>query len=375
MSIVFDQEQQALREATRRFFTEQFSSEATRSQMATSRGFEDKTWLRMATELGLQGLTLPEEHGGAGAGFVEQLVVLEEMGQALIGSPYLSTVALAANALAASGDATAQKELLPGIAEGSTIATLSFLDAAGAVDAGGRAVSATVSADGYVLDGRGYFVSDGHVAHKALVVASTAVGPSLFVVDTQSAGVAAEELDTLDQTRKQAHLTFEQAPAVLVGREGGGGDIVERTLDLAMIALAAEQLGGAQRCLDMSVEYATIRSQFGRKIGSFQAVKHRCADMLTAIEVARSAVYHAVQLAADPATNDGEALRLAAPMAKALASEAYMFAAQQNIQLHGGIGCTWDHDAHLHYRRAHASTVFLGGIEEQRERLATRLGI
>ncbi|QTJ68605.1 acyl-CoA/acyl-ACP dehydrogenase [Rhodococcus sp. ZPP] len=375
MSIIFDQEQQALREATRQFFTEQFSSDAIRSQMATSRGFEDKVWLRMATELGLQGLALPEEYGGAGAGFVEQLVVLEEMGRAVVGSPYFSTVALAANALTVSGDAAAQKELLPGIADGSMIATLSFLDASGAVDVDGHAVVATTSPDGFVLDGRGYFVSDGHVADKILVVAATAAGTSLFVVDTQWPGVTAAELDTLDQTRKQAHLTFEQAPAVLVSREGGGSEIVERTLDLARIALAAEQLGGAQRCLDMSVEYATMRSQFGRKIGSFQAVKHRCADMLIAIEAARSAVYHAVQLAADPATADSNELRLAAPMAKALASEAYMYAARQNIQLHGGIGCTWEHDAHLYYRRAHASTAFLGGIEEQRERLATRLGI
>lgn len=375
MSIIFDQEQQALRDAARQFFAEQFSSEAVREQMSTSRGFDDAVWRRMATELGLQGLALSDEHGGAGASFVEQLVVAEEMGRALVGAPYFSTVMLAAAAVAVSGDGAAQKNLFPGIADGSIVATLSLLDARGGIDSTGQSITATPSPEGFILDGTGYFVPDGHVAHKIFIIAATPAGPSLFVVDAQAPGISIAELETVDLTRKQAHLSFDKAPADLVGREGSGSDIIDRTVDLALIALAAEQLGGAQRCLEMSVEYATIRSQFGRKIGSFQAVKHRCADMLIAIEVARSAVYHAVMLAADPVTADSEELRLAAPMAKALASEAYTFAARQNIQLHGGIGCTWEHDAHLHYRRAHASTVFLGGIEEQRERLATRLGI
>lgn len=371
MSIVFDTEQQSLRAATRQFLETHGDSEAIRALLASSRGLDDQTWIRMANELGLHGLAIPAEFGGADGSAIDQLIVWEELGRALAGSAFYSTIALAANAIQLSGDTSAQKELLPEIADGALIATISFLGPDGDIDRNGDTVQAVESDGQYLLNGRGFFVSDGHIAHKIVVLADSTAGPSLFVVDTAEGNVKAEQLDTLDGTFKQAHLWFDHSPGRLLGTAGTGIEILDRTVDLARLAVAAQQLGGAQQCLDMVVDYAKVRTQFGRKIGSFQAVKHSCADMLTAIEIARSAVY----FAAEQAATGGEEFSLAAPMAKALASEAYTFAARQNIQLHGGIGCTWEHDAHLHYRRAHASAVLLGGVDEQRALLADRLGI
>jgi alkylation response protein AidB-like acyl-CoA dehydrogenase len=193
----------------------------------------------------------------------------------------------------------------------------------------------------------------------------------LFAVDSSATGLTRHRLTTLDLTRKQARLAFTATPARLIGPGHGADEVFDHALDLFRVLIAAEHLGGTQRCLDMSVEYAKTRSQFGRKIGSFQAVKHRCSDMLVAVESARSAVYHAVEAAA----NGSDALGLAAPMAVTMAAEAYQYCARQNIQLHGGIGCTWEHDAHLHYRRAHAGTAALGDGRYHRSLLATRLGM
>lgn len=375
MSIVFDTEQQALRDASRQFFSEQFSSENVRVAMSTPEGYDTKVWLRMASELGLQGLAIADELGGGGAGFTEQLVVFEELGKALAGSPYYSTIGLAANTISASGSGALQDRLLSSIAEGNTIATTSYLDSEGRIDLKGSAVNAVDTGSGWSLNGGGYYVTDGHVADILIAIAATVDGPTLFAAPADSPGVTAQQLETLDPTRKQAHLTFTNAPAEVLGAAGSGYEVLDHALDLARVALACEQLGGAQSCLDAAVEYASVRVQFGRKIGSFQAIKHRCADILTAVEIARSAIYHAVSLASDPETVSSQSLKLAAPMAKALASEAYLFAARQNIQIHGGIGCTWEHDAHLHYRRAHSSNVLLGDINQQRDLVATRLGI
>jgi len=210
---------------------------------------------------------------------------------------------------------------------------------------------------------------DGHIASLILVVAQTGGGPSLFAVDGSASGLTRRKLETLDMTRKVAALEFAGTPARLIADEGAAAGILERTLWLAAIALAAEQVGAAQKCLDMSVEYAKLRVQFGRPIGSFQAIKHKCADMLLEVESARSAAYYAAWAAAD----GSDELPLLASLAKAYCSDAFANAATENIQIHGGIGFTWEHDAHLYYRRAKSTEQFLGSPSEHRDRLAQRL--
>ncbi|MCR5978400.1 acyl-CoA dehydrogenase [Gordonia jinghuaiqii] len=372
MSIVFEEEHHAFRASIRQFFQSNFDSASTRVQMESVSGFERATWQRMADELGLQGLSLPEEFGGSGAGPVEQLLVWEEMGRAIVGTPYLSTVGLTANILRMADDSVTKKECLSGIASGSVIATVALRNAAGArLDE--FTAKVTRRGDEYLLSGTATYVPDGHVADVVVVEADHNGSASLFAVDTRRGGVRAEQLVTADMTRKQAHLHFDDVQVTRVATDDVDR-VITRGVALATVAIAAEQLGGAQACLDVAVEYAGTRSQFGRRIGSFQAIKHRCADMLTAIEVARSAVYHATDLAAADDVDWG-AFFLAAPTAKAMAAEAYTYSARQNIQIHGGIGCTWEHDAHLHYRRAHSSATLLGGIDHQRRLLADRLGI
>ncbi|MDQ1392028.1 MAG: hypothetical protein QOF30_1005, partial [Acidimicrobiaceae bacterium] len=309
--------------------------------------------------------------------FVELVVVLEEMGRALLCAPFFSSVVLAAGAVLASGDEPVKKDVLPGIASGEVRATLALTEDSGRWDEGGVTTVARASdsdsgsGGSWVLDGHKTFVLDGHTADVVLVVARTDAGVSLFLVDGDAPGLGRTAMPTMDQTRKQARLVFSSVPARLVGTEGAGWPAVSRALDLAAVALAAEQVGGAQRVLEMSVEYAKVRVQFGRPIGSFQAVKHKCADMLLAVESAKSAAYYAAWTAAD----DDEELPVMASLAKAFCSEAYFKAAADNIQIHGGIGFTWDHPAHLYFKRAKSSELILGDPAYHRELVAQRIGI
>jgi alkylation response protein AidB-like acyl-CoA dehydrogenase len=302
---------------------------------------------------------------------VELIVVLEEMGRALLCAPYFSTVGLAANTLLASGDDSAKKEYLPGIASGDTIATVAFTEDSGRWDEVGITLQATKSGDGWKLDGHKMFVIDGHTAQLILVAARTGSDVSLFAVDGSAAGLTRTPLSTMDQTRKQARLEFSGVPARLVGAEGQGWPVLVKALDLAAVALAAEQVGGAQKVLEMSVEYAKVRVQFGRPIGSFQAIKHKCADMLLEVESAKSAAYYAGWAAAE----DNDELPVVASLAKAYCSDAYFHAAAENIQIHGGIGFTWEHPAHLYFKRAKSSELMLGDPTYHREQLAQRIGI
>jgi alkylation response protein AidB-like acyl-CoA dehydrogenase len=293
------------------------------------------------------------------------------MGAALLCAPYFSTVALGANALLTSGDDAAKAAYLPGIADGETIATLAITEPSGKWDLDSIALPATKKGDGWVLNGTKRFVLDGHIANLILVAARTEAGLSLFAVEGGAAGLTAESLSTMDQTRKQAELTFSDTPATLIGTDGGAAAGLEKTLQLAAVALAAEQVGGAQRCLDNAVAYAKERIQFGRPIGSFQAIKHKCADILLEVESAKSAAYYAGWAAAE----DNDELPLVASLAKSYCSDAYFHAAGENIQIHGGIGFTWEHHAHLYFKRAKSSELFLGDPAYHREILATQLGI
>jgi alkylation response protein AidB-like acyl-CoA dehydrogenase len=339
--------------------------------METERGFDDDVWKQMGEQMGLQGLIIPEDFGGSGFSYVELIVVLEEMGRSLLCAPYFSTVVLAANTLIHSGDDAAKSELLPGIASGETIATLAFTEENGRWDEEGVTTTATADGDGFKLNGTKMFVLDGHTADLILVAARTDKGVSLFQVAGDAAGLTRTPLSTMDQTRKQAKLEFADTPAKLIGTDGGGWDVLSTVLDLAAVALAAEQVGGAQMCLDMSVEYAKVRVQFGRPIGSFQAIKHKCADMLLEVESAKSAAYYAGWCAAE--MNDE--LPSVACLAKAYCSEAYFHAAAENIQIHGGIGFTWEHPAHLYFKRAKSSELLFGDPTYHRELLAQRIGI
>ncbi len=370
MNFAFSEEQEELRSAVRRFLQEKSPSTEVRRLMETTDGFDPAVWDQMANQLGLQALAIPEAYGGAGFTRVELTVVFEEMGAALLCAPYFSTVGLAANALLSSEDEAAKTELLPGIADGTTKATFALTEDSGRWDA----ESVTLAASGgpqWTLDGHKMYVIDGHTADLLVVVARTDAGVSLFAVEGGAPGLVRTPLATMDQTRKQARLEFSSTPARLIGAEGAAAPVVARTLDLAAVALAAEQVGGAQRCLDMSVDYAKTRIQFGRPIGSFQAIKHKCADMLLEVESAKSAAYYAGWAAAE----DSDELPVVASLAKSYCSEAYFHAASENIQIHGGIGFTWEHDAHLYFKRAKSSELLLGDPSYHRELLAQRIGI
>ncbi|MEZ5227244.1 MAG: acyl-CoA dehydrogenase family protein [Acidimicrobiales bacterium] len=274
MNFAFTEEQEQLRQFVRQFMEEKSSEAAVREMMETDSGYDPKVWSQMAEQMGLPSLIIPEEFGGQGYTFVELGVVLEEMGRALLCAPFFSGV-LASLAILESGDDAAKAEYLPGIASGETIATLAYTEENGKWD--DSAVTATADASGKIT-GTKSFVIDGATASLLVVAAKSDAGISLYAVDSSDPGVTATALSTMDQTRKQAKIELNGAQGKLIGTDGGGWDTLVKTLDLAAIALAAEQVGGAQFVLEMAVQYAKDRVQFGRPIGSFQAIKHKCAD-------------------------------------------------------------------------------------------------
>jgi alkylation response protein AidB-like acyl-CoA dehydrogenase len=371
MRLAVSAEQQELRDSVRRFLADRAPLSRVRELMETAGGTDELIWRQAGTQLGLQGIAIGAEYGGSGFSFADQAIILTELGAARYPGPYLASAVLAATALVASSDEAARRDLLPAIATGETIATLAFTEDDGSWEPDAIRLAATRTGNGWVLDGHKSFVLDGHTATLILAVARTDAGLSIFAVDPTAAGVRRTALPTLDQTRKLARCEFASAPGRLVGAPGEGAALLSRTLDVAAIALAAEQLGGAQRALDMAVGYAKVRHQFGRPIGSFQAIKHRCADLLLEVESLRSAVGYAAAAVAE----DSDEVPVVAPLVKALASEVYFHVAAENIQIHGGIGFTWEHDAHLYFKRAKSSELFLGDAAYHRERLATRIGL
>ena len=369
MRLTVSDEQRALRDSVRRFLADRAPLARVRELMETPDGLDRAVWHQAGDQLGLQGIAIPEEYGGAGFTFAEQAIVLEELGAALYGGPYLASAVLAATALLASDDEAARRELLPGIASGQTVATLAFTEDDGSWAPEAIRLAASGDADIWVLDGHKSFVLDGHTADLILVVARAGPGLSLFAVPAGANGLTRRGLPTLDQTRKLARLDFGSVPARRIA--GDGAAVLARTLDVAAVAQAAEQLGGAQRALDMAVAYAKTREQFGRPIGSFQAVKHRCADLLLEVESLRSAVSYAAAAVAE----DSAEIPVVSALVAACASDVYFHVAAENIQIHGGIGFTWEHEAHLYFKRAKASELFLGDASYHREHLAERIGV
>jgi len=371
MQFAFTEEQEQLRSFVRQFLEEKSSEDAVRELMETESGYDEAVWSQMAEQLGLQSLVIPEEYGGQGFGWVELVVVLEEMGRALLCAPFFSTAVLATSALLLSNDADAAGEYLPKLASGELIATVAMTEENGRWDESGVTATATQSGDAWTLSGAKHYVLDGHTAGLIIVTARTSAGVSLFAVDADAPGMTRTPLATMDQTRKQAKIELADTPARLIGTDGAGWATMERVLDRAAVGLAAEQVGGAQMVLDMAVEYAKVRVQFGRPIGSFQAIKHKCADMLLEVESAKSAAYYSAWCASE----DNDELPAMASLAKSYCSEAYFNATAENIQIHGGIGFTWEHPAHLYFKRAKSSELLFGDPTYHRELLAQRIGI
>jgi len=368
MRFSFTEEQDALRDAARTFFERKSPQDEVRRLLLTDSGYDESTWHQMA-DLGLQGLAIPEEFGGAGATFIEVAVVLEEAGRVLLPAPYFASVVLAANALLLSGDKAAQERWLPPIAAGELIATVAHTDDSGRWDPAGITVTATKDGDQWRLSGVKRFVIDGLAASLIIVAAQAGDGVRLFAVEDGAPRLERTAQEPMDLTRRLATVTLTGTPAVPLGTAGDQWDVLERVLQLAAIGLAAEQAGGAQAVLDLTVRYSKERVQFGKPIGAFQAVKHKAAEMLLDVESARSIAYYAASRAAA----DDDDLQVAASLAKSYCSEAYFRTTAACIQLHGGIGFTWEHAAHLYFRRAKSSEIYLGDGNYHRDLLAGRL--
>jgi alkylation response protein AidB-like acyl-CoA dehydrogenase len=371
---------QLLRETLREAFAELSPPSEIRRQMQTERGWDHKTWQRLCGELGLAGLAVPEAYGGSGFSATELGVAFEEAGRFLLCAPLLATAALAVPLLLALDDEAARRRYLPGLCDGSLTATVVTADSAGRSLPAGDHVEAAERNGQVRLHGAAGYVIDGPSADLILVPAGIGTGLGVFAVPASADGLTVTPLVTLDPTRKQARLTFAGVAATRIGT-ADAGQALGRALDVARALLSAEQAGGAGRCLDMTVEYAKSRIQFGRPIGSFQAVKQKLADMLIRVESARSAAAAAAQAAAAqsgdrPASTDladVPELAVTAAVAKAYCSEAYLAVAAETIQLHGGIGFTWEHDAHLYFKRAWTSAELLGRPAEHLESIARHL--
>lgn len=353
--------------ATVRAFLEHHSPESeVRRVMASPEGYDAAVWRAMADQLKLQGLVIPDEYGGEGFGYTELALVLEEMGAALLPGPYFASAVLATSVLLHCDDET-KKRHLPDIASGQTIATLAFSERSGTWDLDAVETRAHPTAEGWTLHGTKHYVLDGAIADLVLVVARTDDGVALFRVE-DTASLRRRPQSTLDPTRRQAVVEFVATPAAQLNAD-------ERALNIALAhaaaALAAEQVGGARRCLDQAVGYAKVRHQFGRPIGSFQSIRHRCADLMLEIECARGAA----QYAAHAADWHPAELPAAAAVAKAHCTDAYTRASAANIQLHGGIGFTWEHPAHMYFKRAQSSAMLLGDADHHRRLLADRVGL
>ncbi|GAA0925246.1 acyl-CoA dehydrogenase family protein [Streptomyces rhizosphaericus] len=364
-------EQRQLRTVLRDFYAETSGVEDLRTHLATPRGYDEALWARLAREIGVHGLAVPEEYGGSGFTFAELAVALEESGRALYCGPLLPTVVLAAHALLLSGDRTACERYLPRIADGTLTATVAGFDD------GVPGVAAERGSGGWVLRGQTDFVLDGAGAELILVRAGTPAGPRLFACEPAPDSCRRTPRRVLDETRRQALVEFLGAPAAAVGAADGAEGTadgtegaVSATLDAGRAALAAEQVGGSGHALDATVAFVAQRHQFGRPIGSFQAVKHRLADVLVALEAARSASAYATACAAVASPQ----LPVAACAAAVVCSETFRLATAEYVQLHGGIGFTWEHPAHLYVRRARGAEVLFGTADQHRARLAGLVG-
>ncbi len=358
---VFTSEQAQLRDAVRKFSAEHFGEAKARVQMESQPRFDRRVWQRLGSELGVLGLSVPEADGGVGGTLIDQAIAVEELGAALATGPLFGTVYLAIPALVAASAGTARDELLGALVEGARTAAFAVPDRAGAFDPAAVTVTGTDALTGTVAR-----VVDADDADELLVAATGPDGIALYAVDAAGAGVQRTGLVTLDLTRPQATVELTGAPARLIAGPDEATRVIEHALQVGATLLAAEQVGAAQHLLNLSVEYAKSRLQFGRPIGSFQAVKHRLAEGMVDLEHARSATYHAVWALTDGSDDPA----LAASIAQALASATFARIASDTVQVHGGIGFTWEHQAHLFLKRASTDAALLGSAEAHRDRVA-----
>jgi alkylation response protein AidB-like acyl-CoA dehydrogenase len=379
MDFGFNEEQEMLRATARKFLENECTSEFVRKRMEEPAGVTPEFWTKLA-EQGWLGLIYPEEYGGSGLGFVDLTVLMEEMGRAVMPGPFFSTVLLGGLTILEAGSAAQKKEWLAKIASGEAKATLAWTEPNARWDAAGVTTTAKAAGKGFTLSGTKLFVPDAHLADVIVVVARTKEGKSaedgigLFLLPKGARGLEVKLLPSMDQTRKlcEVKLTDVAVPAeALLGAQDGGWAPLRRVVERATVALCAEMCGGAQRVLDMTTEYAKIRIAFGKPIGSYQGVKHRAADMLVDVENAKSLTYYAAWAVDE---NVPEA-SLAASMAKAYTSDAFRKTAGAGIQLHGGIGFTWEHDLHLYFKRAKSSEFTFGDATYHRERVAQLINL
>ncbi|MCP5147981.1 MAG: acyl-CoA/acyl-ACP dehydrogenase [Pseudomonadales bacterium] len=382
MNFSFSEEQQMIRATAEAFLAEKSTSAAVRRAMVTERGYDPQLWQSICEDMYWQAMTIPEAHGGLGLGYVELVATLEQMGRYLLCAPFYASVCLATNALLVAASEEQKARYLPQLAAGTT-GTLAYTGASGRWDCSAVEALARPEGDNFRISGRYRYVPDGHTAGLLVVAARSAgsagdAGISLFVLPAETAGVRRQWLPTMDQTRKQAQLQFEDVLVPgdnLLGEFGQGGPALAKIIDLATVAIAADQVGGAQQALDSTVAYLQERVQFGRVIASYQALKHKAADMMVKAEAARSAVYYAACIADEALAGNplGEELAEAASIAKAYCSDAYFFNAGCGIQLHGGVGFTAEYDIQLYFKRAKSTETFLGNGAWHRERLARAL--
>jgi acyl-CoA dehydrogenase len=361
----FSADQKALREQARKFLGEHASSTRVRRILEGAAPYDAELWRGMG-EMGWMGTAIPEPLGGAGFGHLELCVIAEELGRSLAPTPFASTIYLAAEALLLAGSDAQRKRWLPRIAQGDAIGCLALAEGPQVATPANLATRA----DAGRLTGVKVPVADGDVADFAIVLASEGAGrASLFLVDLKGPGVTRAAVATVDPTRSHARMALDGAPGELLGAVGQGWPLAERLLDRAAVLVAFEQIGGAQASLEMAREYALGRFAFGRQIASFQAIKHKLADMYVGVELARSNAYYG----AWALTKDAPELPVAAAAARVAASEAYYQAAKENIQIHGGMGFTWEFDCHLHYRRAKLTGLMLGSARRWKDLLVARL--
>ncbi|MGH7964321.1 MAG: acyl-CoA dehydrogenase family protein [Candidatus Binatia bacterium] len=379
MNFGFSEDQEMLRDAARKFLDSECPTTFVRKMMADDTAHATELWKKIA-QLGWLGIIVPEEHGGSGGSFLDLVVILEEMGKALMPGPFFATVLLGSTALLAGGSQEQQAVVLPKVAAGEMVLTLALAEKSARYDAAGVTLTASPKGHDFVLSGEKLFVPDAHVADQLVVAARTgqgnnpADGITLFLIDAKAPGVTISQLKTVDMTRRQCHVAFQDvavAGTQVLGAVGKGWPILQRVLDQAMAGLCAEAVGTGQKALDMAVTYAKERVQFGKPIGSFQAVKHKCVDMMVQVENARSLTYYAAWTVDE---NVPEA-RQAVPMAKAYCSDMGKTVTSEAIQVHGGIGFTWEHDMHLFYRRALADEAAFGSAPVHREIVAQTLNL
>jgi len=379
--LLLTEEQRQLSSVVHSLLSDHSPASRVREIMQTARGFDETLWTRMADELGICGLAVPEEYGGGGAGFAELAVVLEELGASLACVPYLSSVVLAQTFLLSVDDEKARTRWLPRLCSGAVRATVAIAEPGRPWTVEGVRLPASQTDTGWTLSGVKTSVIDGATADVILVIARSGAGLSAFAVDGDAPGLTKTSLPTMDQTRKQARLEFGATPATPVGAIGEAGPAFQRLLAIASAALAIEAVGGAQRALDMAVGYARTRLQFGRLIGSFQAIKHKCANMLLQVESAKSAAYYARGIVNATVKSEVGTLQpdddfwLSVSLAKVVCTDAFAHCAAENMQIHGGVGFTWEHPAHLYFKRAKANELMFGDPIFHRAAIAELLSI